>query len=137
MESLELPRDDDPAITLLPLGDAARHMGLSVDTVRRRIKDGTLTAHKVATRHGPAWRVELAAGQLAIRPADEHEPSREVASRALLDLLTTANERLTTLAEQVGYLRARLEAAEAEIAGLRAQLARRGSAGLRGHTGAG
>jgi excisionase family DNA binding protein len=127
MDGLEQPGADSPAVAaLLTLGEAAHHLGLSVDTVRRRVKDGSLTAHKVGTRHGPAWGVQLDGARPTVRPADAPQPSHDAAGlRALLELLAVANERLTALAEQAGYLRARLEAAEAEVAALREQLARR------------
>jgi hypothetical protein len=41
----------------LKLADAARHLGLSEKTVRRRLKDGGLQGRQVATVHGPTWEV--------------------------------------------------------------------------------
>lgn len=53
-------KDDDPSISeWVTLAEAAQHWGLSVDTVRRRIKRGELSARQVATKHGPAYQVRL------------------------------------------------------------------------------
>ena len=43
----------------LGLGEVAERLNLSVDTVRRRVKDGTFPARKLPSRRGPAWQVRL------------------------------------------------------------------------------
>src|SRR5438067_4140087 len=95
-----------PALELLSLGDAARHLGLSVDTIRRRVKDGSLEARKVRTRYGPAWRVELDGVRPAARATDSAATPPPTASNPaeLLHLVVQSNARIAALAEQVGYL---------------------------------
>ena len=44
----------------VPLAQAASLMGVSTDTVRRRVKQGVLQARKASSRSGPAWLVRLA-----------------------------------------------------------------------------
>jgi transposase-like protein len=44
----------------LTIAEAARELGTSIHAVRWRIRAGELAAERVATRHGPAWRVSLA-----------------------------------------------------------------------------
>src|SRR3954454_2764180 len=41
------------------LTDAGKLLGVSVDTIRRRLRQGQLESRKVPTRHGPAWQVKL------------------------------------------------------------------------------
>ena len=41
------------------IGDAATRLGISADTVRRRIGKGTLTGHQERTAQGFRWKVEL------------------------------------------------------------------------------
>ena len=41
------------------IAEAAPVLGVSVDTVRRRLKRGELEARQVHTQHGPTWEVCL------------------------------------------------------------------------------
>src|SRR4051794_9108500 len=88
------------------LGEAARALDCSVDTVRRRVKDGTLEGRKGPSRRGPAWwvRVDHAAPPPAERATAEARPD-------LVALLASLHAQVEALAERKGYLRARLEAA--------------------------
>jgi excisionase family DNA binding protein len=52
-------QDGSPGEGWLTLTEAATLLGLSVDTVRRRVKRGELEARMVPTPHGAAWRVRL------------------------------------------------------------------------------
>jgi len=45
----------------LTIAEAAAHLGVSSDTVRRRIRRRDLRAVQVPTPNGPAWRVALGA----------------------------------------------------------------------------
>ena len=42
----------------LTIREAAEAMGLSPDSIRRRIKAGRLAAMKVKSENGPAWRIQ-------------------------------------------------------------------------------
>lgn len=53
---LEVP---DDASAWLTLGEAAAHLGVSIYTVRRRLKRGELTGRRVRTDHGDVWEVRL------------------------------------------------------------------------------
>ena len=97
----------------LAIGPAARRAGVSVDTVRRRIRDGSLPARKVASRHGPAWEVRL---DVALRLAPEGRSVGAAdggAAPELRHLVADLMDRNCALAEEIGRLRARLEATEA------------------------
>lgn len=58
-------QDDSPA-TRVKVPEAARILGVSVDTVRRRIRSGALKATRKKTSSGHVWMVELPAGYAPI-----------------------------------------------------------------------
>src|SRR5437762_7678769 len=84
-----------PDALWLPLTKAAGRLGISIDTVRRRAKDGTYSARKVPTRYGPAWQVLVDLSQLQ-RAAEEHAaPAADRADiTALVQLVGSLQERL-------------------------------------------
>jgi len=43
----------------VPIGEAAVRLGVSPDTIRRRLSRGTLTGHQEPTAQGFRWKVEL------------------------------------------------------------------------------
>lgn len=49
----------DNASRGLTIAEAAAQLGVSVDTIRRRVKRGELQAEQVQTERGPLWRVML------------------------------------------------------------------------------
>lgn len=56
----------------LTLNQAASELGISVHSVRRRVRAGQVIARQVLTSRGPAWRVLLA------RDADDQEYAHDV-----------------------------------------------------------
>jgi len=52
------------------IGEAARRLGVSTDTIRRRISKGELLAHREPTPQGYRWEVEL---QPDDQPVNGHE----------------------------------------------------------------
>ena len=108
MQALQVDARDEAI--WLPLTRAAGRLGISVDTVRRRAKDGTYAARKVPTRYGPAWQVRLDPARLQESFAGEHAmPAGERADvAALVQVVGSLQDRLVELARQVGYLEGRL-----------------------------
>ena len=53
---------DEPGRTRVKVPEAARIMGVSVDTIRRRIRSGALKATQKKTSSGHVWLVELPEG---------------------------------------------------------------------------
>ena len=89
----------------LPLAEAAGRLGLSIDTVRRRAKDGTYPARKERSRYGPAYRV------LVVFPLVEPPPAPDgLVAEELLRLVERINERSLELARRIGELEAQLAA---------------------------
>src|SRR5438128_398132 len=58
----------------LPLLEAASVLGVSIDTMRRRIKRGEVEAQQVPTPKGPAWRVLVDVPKPAEPPASPTSP---------------------------------------------------------------
>ncbi len=65
------PADGDD---LLTIAQAAEALGLSVKSVRRRIKAGSLEAEQVDGKFGAEWRVRLTTARPGVAGAD-HSPS--------------------------------------------------------------
>ncbi len=127
------PADLDPGT--LGLDEAARVLGLSERTIRRMIKTGEIDAYKLKTPRGEVWRVRLGnsaptgtqpgknpgteggtpAGNAATTAADPGTPAPPgtVELVQLVDRLTRDNQQL---AGQVGYLQARVQDQERQIA---------------------
>src|SRR5690349_16580483 len=79
------PMQANPELTI---AQAAEVLGVSVDTVRRRLRRGELHGRQVPTQRGPAWRVRIAedatVGSTPMQPglADLVAMLREVTERA-------------------------------------------------------
>jgi hypothetical protein len=107
------------------LAEAAPVLGVSVDTVRRRLKRGQIEGRQVHTQHGPTWEVSLGdvsterqeAAEGAAQGAQggtEGDAGRGIAQLiALVDRLQQENR---VLAGQVGFLTAQLSMAEERLA---------------------
>ena len=94
-------------MTEVTLSDAASRLGVSVDTVRRRLRSGELAGRQVGRR-------------TLVTVSESHAPSR----RAGDELLTEVRAERDRLAAQVDALNRQLEAAAVERAELRQLLAR-------------
>lgn len=130
------------------VSEAAEALGISERTVRRRIKAGELRAFQMPTSQGYEWRVQLdgVSEQLDGAPdkaTDPQEPTEIRHSKSLgngagkvdstavqvdgmpdpdlqraLDLADQFQRQNVELAARVGYLQAKLEAAEQKILAL-------------------
>jgi predicted ArsR family transcriptional regulator len=119
-----------PADRWLPIQDAAQHLGVSIATVRRRIKMGTLEAELQPGKRGPEYRVRLPTEGIPEGPEDTQESAQAIATllmllgreqddrRALQARLDAAAERLE---EGAGW-KVRAEMLQAEVERLRAEL---------------
>jgi hypothetical protein len=112
--------DDQPprAGQWLSLTAAARELGVSVKTLRRRVHVGTLRARQVGTRHGPAYQVWV--------PAATHTGHSEDAGsldhgQTMLELVRLVAE-LQARAEAAALWQGRAQVLEAELAQAREQL---------------
>ncbi len=119
------------------IAEAAPILGVSVDTVRRRVKRGQLEARQVHTQHGPTWEVCLGTVSTEHQDADRRPANGAhghaggnaegiaggnagagmVQLVALVDRLQRENR---DLAGQVGYLQACVQMHEETIRALTA-----------------
>lgn len=74
--------------------EAAARLGISADTVRRRLKRGELTGEKEETPQGYVWRIQLPEEESEPAPAQE-EPSGDAIERARLLERIEGLEKLT------------------------------------------
>ena len=115
------------------LAEAAPILGVSVDTVRRRLKRGELEARQVHTQHGPTW--EVCVGMASTEPQDAAQGSVNGAQGhaggtaggdagpgmvQLVALVDRLQRESRDLAGQVGYLQARVQMHEETIRALTA-----------------
>ena len=105
---------DDNTVSL---AEAAKRLGVSERTVLRRIQKGALSAYKVETLHGQAWRITLDSSPDSASPASHVTPVKASVggdtneTSALVKLLEDERrervalvQRNEQLAGQVGYL---------------------------------
>jgi hypothetical protein len=88
------------------LQEAASRLRLSIDTVRRRVKQGALESRKVPTRYGPAWQVRL---EDLPAPLPDRDSAETTAVVELMRLVEDLQDRLVRMAERIGYLQGQLE----------------------------
>ncbi len=108
------------------LAEAAPILGVSVDTVRRRLKRGEFEARQVRTQHGPTWEVCLGSLQGASAPAAEGAAqgahgADEDRSQALA---TWAASLLVPIAAELSEARKTIERQAGEVADLREERGR-------------
>jgi hypothetical protein len=90
------------------LSEAARILGISESTVRRRVRNGELPGKQVPTHQGFIWTVEVDEELVADTP-----DSGELA--ALRGLVTSLNEQLALLKSQVLAQQEQLAAKDKQI----------------------
>jgi len=88
----------------VPINDAATILKVSVDTVRRRIKQGELKAHKVASPHGEIYLVEIPDG---VVPVPSESPEQ--------DANPTGVETIKSMKKTISVLESELDARRREV----------------------
>jgi hypothetical protein len=107
------PMQEDGELTLAQdLGG----LGVSVDTIRRRVRRGELQARQVPTQHGPAWRVSLGTGA-TMGSTPTHAPLGD-----LVAMLPELTERAERNAAAAALWQGRAQVLEAELGQAREQL---------------
>ena len=120
------------------LAEAAPILGVSVDTVRRRLKRGDVQARLVHTQHGPTWEVCLGnvqggaptVGSTPRQTADGHQDGATLPES--IRRVSRLKEENRNLAGQLGYVQAQLEQARSELRALQAPAAQDGQDGQDG-----
>jgi len=94
------------------VGEAARRLGVSTDTIRRRIGKGELTAHQEPTPQGFRWEVEL---QPNDQPLNGHDSNLEVLVTTLQAQVQAQGEELDARRREVQELHVLLQTAQAAL----------------------
>jgi len=95
------------------IGEAARRLGVSTDTIRRRIGKGELLAHREPTPQGYRWEIEL---QPNDQPLNGHEGNNEALVTALLAQVQAQAEELDARRREVQELHVLLQTAQTALA---------------------
>jgi len=110
----------------LPLTEASARLGITLDTIRKKVQKGDFQARKTPSQKGLRWEVYLVSDQPQDQssiPLEEVEPSQATSEtsqlilllRDLTDRLDRVSNEKVQLAGQVGFLQAQLQQAQAEI----------------------
>jgi len=94
------------------VGEAARRLGVSTDTIRRRISKGELTAHQEPTPQGFRWEVEL---ELTDQPLNGHDSNIEALVTTLQAQVQAQGEELDARRREVQELHVLLQTAQAAL----------------------
>lgn len=98
----------------VPIAVAARALGVSEKTIRRRIAAKQLDAHKVYTSQGYEWRVHLPGPGLSTQSvqADDRPPG-DLSTPAVQAVARVDTDRLRVVVAELQRTRARVAALEA------------------------
>jgi len=96
----------------MSIGEAARRLGVSTDTIRRRIGKGELLAHREPTPQGYRWEVEL---QPDNQPVNDHEGNTAALVTILQAQVQAQAEELDARRVEVQQLHILLQTAQAAL----------------------
>jgi len=90
------------------IDEAARLLGVSQDTIRRRIRNGEISAHQVSRPQGYTWRVEL---------PDERadEEAAQVVDAVSTELVGSLRDTIKRQDETITHLKGQLEVKDKQI----------------------
>jgi len=94
------------------VGEAARRLGVSTDTIRRRIGKGELTAHQEPTPQGFRWEIELEPND---QPLNGHDRDNELLVTTLQAQVQAQAEELDARRVEVQQLHVLLQTAQAAL----------------------
>jgi hypothetical protein len=123
------PTQDRPAGEWLPIAEAARRLGVSIDTARRRLKRGQLVGREVPTPQGHRWDVWLnglgstaqaTAYARGAPPTQDAQPPHRQEAPELAQLVRELQQQNLELAGRVGFYQAQLEQSRETIKALQA-----------------
>jgi len=94
------------------VGEAARRLGVSTDTIRRRIGKGELLAHREPTPQGFRWEIELGPDD---QPLNSHEGNTGALVTILQAQVQAQAEELDARRREVQELHVLLQTAQAAL----------------------
>jgi excisionase family DNA binding protein len=114
----------------LRLTEAAAQLGVSTDTVRRRIQRGDLSARQLDTKFGPAWRVLLGSAPVPANglhgnpsPLTDGLHGGTTVGRSVVELVALVDklqQQNLELAGRLGFLQAELQQRDEQLKALQA-----------------
>jgi hypothetical protein len=128
------PQPDDHPVRHLGLADYAAAVGVSVATVRRRIRKGELAAVRVDGPYGPEWRIpagDAHPDQPRRSPSlsddadpdhgDDH-PVQQGSDPELVALIGRQQQTIMELAGRLGFYQSEIQHLQAEVGQLKDQV---------------
>ena len=96
------------------IAEAARCLGMSIDSIRRRIAKGELNAHKVPSPHGEIYMVEIPENAL---PAETNEEKIDSGATidAMLKTISVLENELDARRREVQELHVLLQQAQKQL----------------------
>ena len=110
------------------LVEGSQRLGISIQTLRRKVKKGEVEARQVTTSHGLAWQIKLLRddnGHSKVEDLDTQQDNQEQpveqpeqgeAILKMIDWLRTMQEENRNLAGQVGFYQSKLQQLEGQLA---------------------
>jgi excisionase family DNA binding protein len=105
----------------VPIAEAARRMGVSVDTVKRRLRNGELQGYKQPGRGGFSWLIEMddsspsnSSGNTSAN-ATVNAPANDGETQALRELVDTLRSQVTAQQNQLESYQQQFEAKDRQI----------------------
>ncbi len=99
------------------IAEAARRLGVSADTVKRRLRSGELRGHKQPGRGGFSWLIEMdeSSPSNSVGNAPANAPANDVEVQALRELVETLRAQVTAQQNQLEYHQQQFEAKDRQI----------------------
>jgi len=99
-------------VETVSVGEAARRLGVSTDTIRRRISKGEVVAHQKPTPQGYRWEVEL---EVDVKPVNDHDTNLEALVTTLQAQVQAQGEELDARRREVQELHVLLQTAQVAL----------------------
>jgi len=97
------------------ISDAAKSLGISVDTVRRRISKGELKARKVPSPHGETYLVEIPDDAAPVSKVPEDKEDNPVAIEAMRKTISILETELEARRREVQELHVLLQQVQKQL----------------------
>ena len=97
------------------IAEAAKCLGMSIDSIRRRIAKNELNAHKVPSPHGEIYMVEIPEGALPVPEASEEKVDSTATIDAMLKTISILENELDARRREVQELHVLLQQAQKQL----------------------
>ena len=97
------------------IAEAARCLGMSIDSIRRRIAKNELNAHKVPSPHGEIYMVEIPEGASPVPEANEEKVDSTATIDAMLKTISILENELDARRREVQELHVLLQQAQKQL----------------------